>query len=168
MKSYILSTFIALIPLTSVGAQPAYSNDERAVRSVVQQVADTASGQSASAREALFADDAQIINAFGNRAQGRKEIDSFWESMFNTGMFRTAKNEEKGLSVHFLTPKLALVDRFYEFSGQRGPKSGRELPPRDIHMTLVLRKSAAAAWRIVYYSVADLRNLEREKAAPKP
>jgi hypothetical protein len=32
----------------------------------------------------------------------------------------------------------------------------------------VLRKNAAAAWRIVYYSVADLRNLEREKAAPKP
>jgi uncharacterized protein (TIGR02246 family) len=164
MRMQILAAVIALIPFGSVGAQVPYSDDERAVRSVVQQVADTAYGQSASAREALFADDAQIINAFGNRAQGRKEIDSFWESMFDTGMFRTAKNEEKSLSVRFLTPKLALVDRFYEFSGQRGPKSGRELPSRDIHMTLVLRKSPTA-WRIVYYSVADLRNLDRERAA---
>jgi uncharacterized protein (TIGR02246 family) len=167
MRAHFLPALIALVPFGSVGAQAPYSDDERAVRSVVQQVADTAYGQSASAREALFADDAQIINAFGNHAQGRKEIDSFWESMFNTGMFRTAKNEEKSLSVRFLTPKLALVDRFYGFSGQRGPKSGRELPPRDIHMTLVLRKSARA-WQIVYYSVADLRNLEREKAASKP
>jgi uncharacterized protein (TIGR02246 family) len=160
----ILAALVALAPFGSVGAQAPFSDDERAVRSVVRQIADTAHGQSASAREALFADDAQIINAFGNRAQGRKEIDSFWESMFNTGMFRTAKNDEKSLSVRFLTPKLALVDRFYEFSGQRGPKSGRELPPRDIHMTLVLQKSAAT-WRIIYYSVADLRNLDREKAA---
>jgi len=164
MRMQVLAGIAALIPLGSVNAQASYSDDERAVRSVVQQVADTAYGQSASAREALFADDAQIINAFGNRARGRKEIDAFWESMFNSGMFRTAKNEERSLSVRFLTPKLALADRFYEFSGQRGPKSGRELPSRDIHMTLVLRKSAAA-WQIVYYSVADLRNLEREKAA---
>ena len=164
MRTHILSAAIILIPFGSVGAQTPYSADEQAVRSVVQQVADSSHGQSAAAREALFADDAQIINAFGNRAQGRTEINSFWESMFNTGMFRTTKNEEKSLSVRFLTPKLALVDRFYEFSGQRGPKSGRELPPRDIHMTLVLRKSPAA-WRIIYYSVADLRNLDREKAA---
>lgn len=164
MRAHILVAVITLIPFAPVVAQPPSSADDRAVRSVVQQIADSAHGQSASAREALFADDAQIINAFGNRAQGRKEIDIFWESIFNTGMFRTTKNEEKSLSVRFLTPKLALVDRFYEFTGQRGPKSGRLLPPRDIHMTLVLRKGPAA-WRIVYYSVADLRNLDREKAA---
>lgn len=166
MRMQLLAAAISLVPIAPAGAQALYSADERAVRSVVQQIADTAHGQSASAREALFADDARIINAFGNEAQGRKEIDAFWESMFNTGMFRTAKNDEKSLSVRFLTPKLALVDRFYEFSGQRGPKSGRELPPRDIHMTLVLRKETT--WRIIYYSVADLRNLDREKAAAAP
>ena len=128
MKSYILSAFIAVIPVGSVGAQPAYSNDERAVRSVVQQVADTASGQSASAREALFADDAQIINAFGNRAQGRKEIDSFWESMFNTGMFRTAKNEEKVSACIFSLPswRLSIVSTNFRASvGQRAAENCR-------------------------------------------
>jgi uncharacterized protein (TIGR02246 family) len=164
MWKQIATGFIVSIPLAPLSAQNALSNDERAVRAVVQQIADTAHGQTATARDALFADDAQITNAFGDRAQGRQEIDDFWKSMFETGMFRTTKNDEKSLSVRFLTRKLALVDRFYVFSGQRGPKSGRELPPRDIHMTLVLRRDGSA-WRIIYYSVADLRSLDREKAA---
>lgn len=164
MWKQVVTALAVTIPLTPLAAQDAYSNDERAVRAVVRQLADTARGETATSRDALFADDAQITNAFGNRAQGRRQIDEFWKSMFDTGMFRTATNDEKSLSVRFLTRKLALVDRFYVFSGQRGPKSGRELPPRDIHMTLVLRKNGTA-WRIIYYSVADLRSLEREKAA---
>jgi uncharacterized protein (TIGR02246 family) len=164
MWKQVVAGFIVSIPLAPSFAQNAPSNDERAVRAVVQQIAETSHGQTATARDSLFADDAQITNAFGNRAQGREEIDNFWRSMFETGMFRTAKNDEKSLSVRFLTHKLALVDRFYVFSGQRGPKSGRELPPRDIHMTLVLRRDGPG-WRIIYYSVADLRSLDREKAA---
>lgn len=164
MWKRFLAAFIAIIPFTPALAQHSYSNDERAVRAVVQQLADTARGESATSRNILFADDAEITNAFGNRARGRSQIDAFWKSLYDSGGFRTATNEEKSLSVRFLTRKLALVDRFYIFSGQRGPKSGRELPPRDIHMTLVLRKDGTV-WRIIYYSVADLRSLEREKAA---
>jgi uncharacterized protein (TIGR02246 family) len=164
MWKQFVGALIIAIPLAPACAHNASSNDERAVRAVVQQLADSARGQTATSRNALFADDAQITNAFGNRAQGRAQIDDFWKSMFDTGMFRTVTNEEKSLDVRFLTRKLALVDRFYVFSGQRGPKSGRELPPRDIHMTLILRKNNRD-WRIVYYSVADLRSLDREKAA---
>ena len=164
MWKQIVAAMIFCAPFTPLTAQHTYSNGERAVRAVVQQLADTSRGETATARDALFADDAQIINAFGDQAHGRKQIDDFWRSMFETGMFRTTSNEEKSLSVHFLTRKLALVDRFYTFSGQRGPKSGRELPPREIHMTLVLRRDGTV-WRIIYYSVADLRSLVREQAA---
>ena len=165
MWKEIVAALIIATPLTPVSAQNAYLNDERAVRALVQQLADTARGETATSRDLLFADDAEITNAFGNHAQGRAQIDDFWKSMFDTGMFRTVTNEEKSLKVRFLTRKLALVDRFYVFAGQRGPRSGRELPPRDIHMTLVLRKDNGD-WRIIYYSVADLRSLDREKATP--
>jgi uncharacterized protein (TIGR02246 family) len=77
MWKQILAGFIVSIPLAPLPAQTPLSNDERAVRAVVQQIADTAHGQDASARDSLFADDAQITNAFGNRAQGREEIDDF-------------------------------------------------------------------------------------------
>lgn len=164
MWKQVVAVMILSAPSVPLMAQNTYSADERAVRAVVQQLADTSRGETETARDELFADDAQITNAFGNQARGRRQIDDFWKSMFETGMFRTTTNEEKSLSVRFLTRKLALVDRFYVFSGQRGPKSGRELPPRDIHMTLVLRRDGTV-WRIIYYSVADLRSLVREKAA---
>jgi uncharacterized protein (TIGR02246 family) len=164
MWKQIVAAMVFSAPLAPLAAKDAYSSDERAIRAVVQQLADTSRGETATTRDELFADDAQIINAFGDYAHGRRQIDDFWKSMFETGMFRTTTNEEKSLSVRFLTRKLALVDRFYVFRGQRGPKSGRELPPRDIHMTLVLRRDGTV-WRIIYYSVADLRSLVREKAA---
>lgn len=167
MLKHLLAALIICVPVATVSAQPKLSSDEREVRAVVAKLADTVHDQTAAARDALFADDAQIINAFGNRAQGRKQIDDFWNSMFSTRMFRTATNQEKSLDVRFLSKSFALVDRFYIFSGQRTPTSGRELPPRNIHMTLVLRKNAGT-WRIIYYSVADLRSLERERASQPP
>ncbi len=160
-----LSVFLTLAPgIRAQGNKRA--EDEKAVREVVNKIANTVQDESARARAALFADDALIINAFGNKAEGRKEVDEFWEELFKSGTFRTTKNEEKELKIRFLTPKLALVDRFYIFSGQRGPKSGREFPPRDIHTTLIMRKDKGR-WLIIYYSVADLRSLPAQKPQEK-
>lgn len=163
---FVLSVlFVLALGIRGQGNKRA--EDEKAVREVVSKIANTVQDESARTRAALFADDAQIINAFGNKAEGRKEIDEFWNGVFNSGTFSTAKNEEKELKIRFLTPKLALVDRFYIFSGQRGPNSGRELPPRDIHMTLILRKESKGQWLIIYYSVADLRSLPAQKPQEK-
>ena len=142
------------------------SEAERLVREVVNKLADTLGSDRAQVRSSLFADDALIINAFGDKREGRKEIDKFWEEIFSSQMFRTSQNKEKEISVRFLTPELALVDRFYVLTGQRGPNSGRELPPREIHMTLILRKEKKH-WLIIYYSVADLRSLPAQNATPQ-
>lgn len=153
---FLMLALLASAPGELSVSQPA--RDELAVRSIVGSLASTAQDQTATGRAALFADDAQIINAFGARASGRKQIDAFWKSIFESGTFRNSRIEEKALTVRFLTPTLALADRFYVFAGQRGPSSGRELPPRDIHLTLILRKHADR-WLVIYYSVADLRTV---------
>jgi uncharacterized protein (TIGR02246 family) len=161
-KILVTCSLLSGLFVAAHGQQSRKSADEEAVRTLISQIAGTVQGNGARARTALFADDAQIINAFGERAAGREQIGKFWDDVYSSGGFQTAKSEEKELKIRFLTPKLALVDRFYVFSGQRGPNSGRELPPRDIHLTVIARK-AGRRWLIIYYSVADLRSIPARK-----
>jgi hypothetical protein len=62
------------------------------------------------------------------------------------------------MRVKFLTPDVALVDRFEEAPGQRGTESKRLLPPRRIHLILIMKRSGDG-WLMAYYSAADLRDL---------
>ena len=111
------------------------------------------------ARAALFTDDAVVINAFSTYGVGRAAVDSFWRALYSSSTFDSAKVERLDRQVRLLGPGLALVDHFERLTGQRTPKSHRELPPRLTRITLILRHEPSGEWRIVYYRAGDQRSL---------
>jgi hypothetical protein len=80
-----------------------------------------------------------------------------WFGLAGTGTFSTSVIEEKATTYRQLGETLWLVDYLELLTGQRGPKSGRELPPRRTHMTMIVAREAGDQWRIVYYRAADAR-----------
>jgi uncharacterized protein (TIGR02246 family) len=99
-------------------------------------------------RAALFTDDALFLNAFGNRIEGRPAIDSALARIY-VG-FAQAHIDRLDRKVRVLAPNLVLVDHVERLTGQRGPRSGRQMPPRTTHITLLLRQQQPRDWRIVY------------------
>jgi uncharacterized protein (TIGR02246 family) len=112
-------------------------------------------------RAALFTDDALFLNAFGNRVEGRPAIDSALARIY-VG-FAQAHIDRLDRRVRVLAPDLVLVDHVERLTGQRGPRSGRQMPPRTTHITLLLRQQQPRDWRIVYYRAGDDRNMEQER-----
>jgi uncharacterized protein (TIGR02246 family) len=117
------------------------------------------------ARAALFSDDAVFLNAWGGRVEGRQAIDSAWRRLYRSTTFDSSHIELLDRRQRVLGPRLVLVDHLECLTGQRGPNSGRELPPRATHITLVLRQEPNAEWRIVYYRAGDLREFAQREPA---
>lgn len=115
----------------------------------------------ASARAALFADDAIFINAFGGRQDGRPTIDSTWARLYRSTAFDSSRIELLERRQRWLGSGLVLVDHIECLTGQRGPNSGRTLPPRTTHITILLRQERTSEWRIAYYRAGDVRELAR-------
>lgn len=115
----------------------------------------------ASARAALFSDDAIFINAFGGRQDGRPAIDSTWARLYRSTAFDSSRVELVERRQRWLGAGHVLVDHIECLTGQRGPNSGRTLPPRTTHITLVMRKERTGEWRIAYYRAGDVRELAR-------
>lgn len=123
----------------------------------------------AAGRAALFSDDAIFLNAFGGRSDGRASIDSTWARMYRSTTFDSARIEIIDRKERLIAPGVVLVDHLECLTGQRGPNSGRELPPRATHITLILRRQANADWKIVYYRAGDLRQLaQRPSVCSRP
>jgi uncharacterized protein (TIGR02246 family) len=116
-------------------------------------------------RAALFTDDATFINAWGCRVDGRTALDSIWRRLYHSTTFDSSRIELLDRRQRMLAPGLVLVDHLECLTGQRGPNSGRELPPRATHITLILRQERSAAWRIVYYRAGDLREFAQRAPA---
>jgi uncharacterized protein (TIGR02246 family) len=106
-------------------------------------------------RASLFTDDAVVINAWGDRVEGRKDVDAFWKKLMTSGTFNTSVITERQTLYTKLADNLWLVDYVEDLTGQRGPKSGRELPPRIIHMTLIARRGEGDSWLLSYYRAGD-------------
>ena len=136
------------------------SADIRLVSELLAAFDQTGGGRGASAaarRAALFSANGVFINAFGVRVEGQDSIAAFWRLVYTSGSFATSTVERIDRQQRFLAPDLVLVDHVERITGQRVPETGRELPPRVAHITLLLHRRAAGDWRIVYYRAGDVR-----------
>jgi uncharacterized protein (TIGR02246 family) len=128
------------------------------VLEVVNQFKQTEKNLDGPGRAALFADDSVFINAWDDRRQGRAEVDKVWAGLFKkSGGFSTQKIEEISTTYSQIASDIWIADYVERLTGQHGPKSGREFPPRMIHMTLVIRREKEGSWRIAYYRAGDIR-----------
>jgi uncharacterized protein (TIGR02246 family) len=116
-------------------------------------------------RAALFSDDATFLNAWGGRIDGRPAIDSALKRLYTASMFDSSRIEILSRQQRLIAPGVVLVDHLECLTGQRGPNSGRELPPRATHITLILRQQPDSEWRIVYYRAGDMREFAQRPPA---
>jgi ketosteroid isomerase-like protein len=111
------------------------------------------------ARADLFTNDGIFLNAFGGRVDGRPAIDSVWARMYGSITFGQAHIQIMDRKQHLIAPGMVVVDHLECLTGQRGPNSGNELPPRRTHITLILKQQPNSEWKIFYYRAGDLRSL---------
>ena len=132
-------------------------SEEAAVRQLVKNFDDAATTHDPVKYAAMFADDADWENAFGDRQHGRQAIEAFMRPIMRT--FSTAKESITDVKVRCLAPDFALVDIYQTIAGQKTPK-GLDVPTRHIRMTQIHEKRNGA-WVIRVHRVADLRSKEQ-------
>ena len=128
-------------------------SDEAEVRQLVKAFDAAATTHDPVKYAAMFAEDADWENAFGDRREGRKEIQDGMVAVMKT--FTTAQETITDVKVRCLGPQLALVDIYQTITGQKTPK-GVEIPTRHIRMTQ-LHEKKNGAWLIRVHRVTDLR-----------
>ena len=157
----IVALAVCLAPAIAA-AQPLAldSADARAVAQLMAAFDETGSGRGAEVgkkRASLFSDNAVFVNAFGVRREGKDSIGAFWMLVYTSGSFATSTIERLDRQQRVIGPGLVLVDHVERITGQRNPETGREMPPRTAHLTLLLQRQAPGDWRIVYYRAGDVR-----------
>jgi len=145
-----------LIAMSALPAQRPDTVPPAGVRAVIDRFKATEITQGQD-RAALFADDALVFNAWDSRFEGRRAVDSLWLGLARSGTFAQSQIEEKATTYRKLSDSLWLVDYEEVLTGQRGPRSGREFPPRHTHMTFIIAHRERDSWRIIYFRAADAR-----------
>jgi ketosteroid isomerase-like protein len=170
MRTLRLTILISLLPVGVLCGQggaldSASAAEVTALLARFDATASAAGKMDAVGRAALFSDDATFLNAWGGRVEGRAALDSAWRRLYSSTAFDSSRIELLDRRQQVLAPGLVLVDHLECLTGQRGPNSGRELPPRATHITLILRRERPATWRIVYYRAGDLREFAQRAPA---
>jgi uncharacterized protein (TIGR02246 family) len=159
MKRLLLAATAVSLLTTLASAQVRDSaQDEATIKKVIDGLNDSFQKRDAKLRASLFTEDGVFINAFGLQREGRGAIEQFWKELFATGTFNQTEVKITEMKIRFLTPDVAIVDRFEEATGQRGVETKRVLPLRRIHLTLIMKRDGDR-WLMAYYSAADLRDL---------
>lgn len=100
-----------------------------------------------------YADDADWLNAFGVRFQGRAKILEFMAGMMKRPNMQGRKTTWEEPRIRFLRPDVAIAYRDYKTVGQNA-LDGRAMPERNTHGTWVLTKDAGK-WHISSQVISD-------------
>jgi uncharacterized protein (TIGR02246 family) len=157
-KKSLIGVFLIIFPPLWAYAE-VNPKDEDAIKNVMQQWLESFEKRDADIRNVLLTDDTVFINAFGVQREGKNDVSAFWKELFATGTFNQSKLTITDEKIRFVRPDVAIVDRFEEVTGQRGPETGKILAPRRVHLTFILRKEDKD-WKVAYYRAGDLRDLE--------
>ncbi len=129
------------------------TQDEAAIRGIVDQFAASWNRHDPEALAALFADDADFVNVIGLWWRGRAEIAERMRGNHAT-IFRESRLTPDQTRVRFLRPDVALVHTTWELAGQR-TRDGRAVPPRTGIATFVLAKRDGT-WSISAFHNTDV------------
>jgi uncharacterized protein (TIGR02246 family) len=156
-KLFALGALLILLPTVCSAQAEGGSEDEDSIKKVMQQWLESFERRNADVRNDLLTEDTVFINAFGVEREGKESVSAFWKELFATGTFDKSKVTITKEKIRFLRPEVAIVDRFEEVTGQRGPETGKSLAPRSVHLTFILIRKPEG-WRVAYYRGGDLRD----------
>ena len=122
------------------------TQDEAAVRTVIEAFIDSWNRHDMRTLAALFAEDADFVDVFGNWFRDRKSIEGALTQRHAT-VFRSSRFTERDLAVRFHKPDLAIVHAVIELSGAVD-RQGQPLPPGLGVITFVIEK-VTDAWHII-------------------
>ena len=122
------------------------TQDEAAVRAVIEAFIDSWNRHDMRTLAALFAADADFVDVFGNWFRDRKSIERALAQRHAT-IFRSSRFTEKDVAVRFHKPDLAIVHAVIELSGALD-RQGQHLPPGLGVITSVIER-AAGGWHII-------------------
>lgn len=144
------------LPEYRVFGEPASPDDGEAIAAFLGQFGAAWGGGDAEALSALYADDAEWINAFGVVVRGSDELRDFFAPMF--AAFGDAVSAEEStnarrVSLRFVGADVAVVHNVTISTRGAGRDGTVE---RRVHITLVLAKEEGT-WRIVHQMIMDAR-----------
>jgi uncharacterized protein (TIGR02246 family) len=135
---------LAALALALGLATPAVAGDEEAVKAVASQWAEAWNAGDMPAVGALYAEDADYINFFGESTKGRAEIEASFTEVHST-VYKGTKVSIEPTSVQFVKPDVAIFDTDWEFSDV--PETEGPATPSKGQSTVVLVKQGEA-WKI--------------------
>jgi uncharacterized protein (TIGR02246 family) len=159
-RSYILAAFALCFTVQlqaqTVTAEPWKTPQGAAIGEMLGKFSAAARARDAKAYAALYAEDAHWINAFGDKRQGRKEIETYLTRLFAHPGERDTKGTMVGAPTLLLvSPDVAVVQWLILGEGQRDD-AGNLLPNRKTHHSLVVARKQDR-WEIVNHVIMDQR-----------
>ena len=159
-RPYILTAFALCLAAQSqaqvVTADPWNTPQGAAIGEMLGKFSAAARARDAKAYAALYAEDANWINAFGDKRKGRQEIEAFLTRLFAHPGERDTKSTMVGAPTLLLVrPDVAVVQWLILGEGQRDD-ADKVLPNRKTHHSLVLAKEQDR-WVIKNHVIMDQR-----------
>ena len=122
------------------------TQEELAVLAVIEAFIDSWNRHDMRTLAALFAEDADFVDVFGNWFRGRMALELALTQRHAT-VFQNSRFTEKDVAVRFPKPDLAIVHAVIELSGAVD-RQGQELPPGLGVVTTVIEE-VAGGWQII-------------------
>jgi uncharacterized protein (TIGR02246 family) len=135
----ILFALLAL-PLASAGpSQPGSTEaDSTAIKQVCGEFSENFSRHDAHGVAMTFAEDADFTNMRGSHSHGRKDIESWFASLFR-GNLKDSLRMDTVTNIRFFSPELAAVDAETVITGTKAA-DGSEIPARKGLMIVLVTK----------------------------
>jgi uncharacterized protein (TIGR02246 family) len=122
------------------------TENEAAIRGLIRAFVDSWNRHDMTMLAALFAEDADFVDVFGNWFKDRIAIEQALTQRHAT-IFKDSLFAEKDFAVRFVKPDLAIVHSVIELSGATD-RQGNHLPPGTGVITSVIHE-VAGSWRII-------------------
>ncbi len=142
------------------------ADDEKAIQAMLATAGKGWAERDAKLASSIYTEDAQWMNAFGRRKNGRIEIEEFLKWLFSHPGEKNTRSANtpdvpREPSIKFIRPDVAVIYSYRESSGQMSD-SGKEMPKRKIHVTQIATKENGK-WLIANEMIMD----ERESLTDK-
>lgn len=144
-----------LLSVMGLSSAPALAtDDEEAVKDVLDQLVAAWNIHDAKAIAALWAPDGDLINPFGRVAKGRPEVEKLFTDE-HTSFMKGTTYSVTSISVTVLGSEAAVLDCDAKVTGMKAP-DGSDLPVFDHHVTVVMAKKDGAWWIVAARPVTYL------------